>query len=415
MIGHSIGEYVAATLAGVFSLPDALRLVAARGRLMQSLPAGAMLAVTLDESEVAAGCPTGSSVATVNGPGTCVVAGETAAGRRVRRQPGGRARSQAAAHLARLPLADDGADPGGVHRADGGGAAAPRRRMPFLSNVTGTWITAEQATDPAYWAAHLRQPVRFGACVATLLADGHLGAGRVRAGPAAGRPGPDAGRQGTAPAQRALTPLASLPGPGEPSRRPGHPARQRRRAVVRGRAGARSDADPAGRGRVPLPTYPFERRRYWVDPDPAAAGRRGAGRDRPAAAAGVVRGAGVAAGRRRPARPVPLGRCLVFADGPRGDALVAALRAAGADPVEVRAGDGLRAPTARLTGCAPASARTTTRWSPRGRDGLPTRIVHAFAAGRRAGRHRRRPPPGRPRSAASSARCTWCRRSPAPG
>src|SRR5690606_11947003 len=75
MIGHSIGEYAAAAVAGVFSLPDALRLVAARGRLMQSMPPGSMLAVRQDHEEVRRTLPDGLSIATINGPGTCVVAG----------------------------------------------------------------------------------------------------------------------------------------------------------------------------------------------------------------------------------------------------------------------------------------------------------------------------------------------------
>ena len=112
MIGHSIGEYVAATIAGVFSLPDALRLVAARGRLMQSMPAGAMLAISLDEEEARPELPDGLAIATVNGPGTCVVAGTERRYRGIHartRRP--RRRREDAAHLPCVPFADDGSDP----------------------------------------------------------------------------------------------------------------------------------------------------------------------------------------------------------------------------------------------------------------------------------------------------------------
>ncbi|RQX29414.1 acyl transferase, partial [Micromonospora chalcea] len=171
MIGHSIGEYVAATLAGVLDLADALRVVAARGRLMHSLPAGSMLAVTLDESAVADRLPQGLSVATVNGPGTCVVAGETALVEEFAASLGGKNKSKLlrTSHAFHSPMMDPILDEFTALMA-----TVPLRApaVPFLSNVTGTWITEAQATDPAYWAAHLRRPVRFGACVATLLAEG---------------------------------------------------------------------------------------------------------------------------------------------------------------------------------------------------------------------------------------------------
>ncbi|MBO0870744.1 MAG: type I polyketide synthase, partial [Micromonosporaceae bacterium] len=220
MLGHSIGEYVAATVAGVFPLADALHLVAARGRLMQSLPPGAMLAVQLDESAVAERLPEGVTVATVNGPGTCVVAGTPAAiAAFAESLTGGgekaRARPLRVSHAFHSPMMDPI-----LHEFTELVAAARRSapQLPFLSNVTGTWIKAEQATSPQYWAAHLRQPVRFGAGVATLLADGppHSGATPWRlleCGP--GRQLANLARMQVAradPAQRALAPLASLPG-----------------------------------------------------------------------------------------------------------------------------------------------------------------------------------------------------------
>ncbi|MEH0844045.1 SDR family NAD(P)-dependent oxidoreductase [Micromonospora sp. CPCC 205711] len=374
MIGHSIGEYVAATVAGVLDLPDALRVVAARGRLMQSLPAGSMLAVALDESVVAPKLPEGLSIATVNGPGTCVVAGESAAVAAFAESLGGKNKSKAlrTSHAFHSPMMEPI-----LAEFTALMATVPLRppAIPFLSNVTGTWITDAQATDPAYWAAHLRQPVRFGACVATLLAEGTWAL--LECGP--GKQLANLARMQVAkaaPAQRALTPLGSLPGPGDPT---GDLATLLASAAALWCAGVgvRFDADPAAR-RVPLPTYPFERRRYWVDPDPVEE----------AATAPVETGPrplpewfAVPVWRQSAAEPrtAPLGRCLVLADGPRGDALVAALRAAGDEPVVVRAGDGFAAvdggyrlrPGVREDHDALVAAVTA--------DGLPERLVHAFA------------------------------------
>ncbi|MGQ5261319.1 type I polyketide synthase [Micromonospora sp. ZYX-F-536] len=372
MIGHSIGEYVAATVAGVLTLPDALRVVAARGRLMQSLPAGSMLAVALDEAVVAELLPEGLSVATVNGPGTCVVAGETAAVEAFAATLKGKSKVLRTSHAFHSPMMEPIL---AEFTALMGTVPLHPPRVPFLSNVTGTWITAEQATDPAYWAGHLRRPVRFGDCVATLLATGTWQL--VECGP--GRQLANLARMQVAkgtPEQRPLTPLGSLPAAGESTGD---------LATLLGTAGAlwcaglpvRVDADPTAR-RVPLPTYPFERRRYWIDPDPV----------QPATAAEVESGPrplsewfAVPVWRQAASLPPagPLGRCLVLTAGPRGDALVAGLRSAGAEPVPVRPGDSFAAadggyrlrPGVRADHDALAAALTA--------DGVPpTRLVHAF-------------------------------------
>ncbi|MEV0424351.1 type I polyketide synthase [Streptosporangium canum] len=353
MIGHSIGEYVAATVAGVFTLPDAVRLVAARGALMQSMPPGAMLAVQQDESALAGQLPEGVSVATVNGPGTCVVAGpadaiEAFAETLKARKVGCKAlRTSHAFHSAMMePILDE---------FTALVASVPRQApsLPFWSNVTGEPITAEQATDPAYWAGHLRQPVRFGACVAGLFAaHGDTPPLLVECGP---------GRQLAGLARMQLpkgapAPLPSLPGPGE---RAGDAVTVYDAAGTLWSAGVPlADGFGAAARRVPLPAYPFERRRYWIDADPV---------DQAAAAAPVRRRGPLplddwfAVPTWRQAAPdlrrTDLGDCLVLADGPRGEELVAELRARGV--------------TVRVAG--PGDHETLLA------AGAPARIVHALA------------------------------------
>jgi amino acid adenylation domain-containing protein len=181
MLGHSLGEWTAACLAGVFSLPDALALVAARGRLVQALPAGGMLAVSLPEDEMRRWLTGRLCLAAVNSPAQSVVAGScdevdellrrlTAQGIGCKRLAARRAFHSALVEPALAPLA----------RAV---AERPRRppRIPFLSNLSGDWITAAEAVDPAYWARHLRQTVRFGAAAARLL--GEAGGMFVEVGP----------------------------------------------------------------------------------------------------------------------------------------------------------------------------------------------------------------------------------------
>ncbi|GAT69455.1 acyl transferase [Planomonospora sphaerica] len=370
MIGHSIGEYVAATVAGVFDLPGALHVVAARGRLMQSMPPGSMLALRLDEAEVRQSLPDGLSIATVNGPGTCVVAGPTGLveeyGARLAGQGVGGTvlRTSHAFHSAMMdPVLAE------FHEVV---ASTPRNApaLPFLSNVTGTWITAEDATDPAYWTRHLREAVRFGDCVATLLAEGEwrlveCGPGRQLAGLAR-----------TQLPSGAPAPLASLPGPADPK-----PDAEVLHAAAGAlwASGVAIDPDAAGAPgrRVPLPGYPFERSHHWVPilPDPQliypVPPRTGA--------LPVEEWFSLPAWRQEPVpvsgAPAPE-RCLVFA-GPSAAPLTAALRAAGTQVLTVAAGERYG---------RTADGGITVR--PGAREdyealiaevGVPERIVHAWA------------------------------------
>ncbi|WP_242887552.1 type I polyketide synthase [Actinomadura litoris] len=322
MLGHSVGELTAACLAGVFALPDALALVAARGRLMGRMPAGAMLAVPLTEDEVAATLPAALSVAAVNGPGTCVVAGPaeaveafaaTLAGRRT---PSRRLRTSHAFHSAMMdPVLEEFAELV---------AKVPRNRpnVPFPSCVTGDWITAEQATDPAYWARHLRAPVRFGAGAERLLGAGDRAA--VEVGPG-----------------RTLTELCRPHGV-LPTLDSGDDAAALLGAVgglwLRGVPVDWDAVSGPGRRRVPLPTYPFDRRRFWVDAPPSTG-------TAPEARRPTVDDWYEVPGWRQ-AAPLPrqaadLGPCLLLhdEDGP-GEALAARLRDAGAAVVSVLPGPG---------------------------------------------------------------------------
>jgi len=169
MIGHSIGEYVAATVAGVFSLEDALALVTTRGQLMQQLPSGSMLAVPLPETEVQSLLGRTLSLAAINGPSSCVVSGSKDAVEALQNQlasQGVDCRRLHTSHAFHSQMMEPILEPF-TERVKQVSLKPPQ--IPYLSNVTGTWITAQEATAPSYWARHLRQTVRFAEGLQELL------------------------------------------------------------------------------------------------------------------------------------------------------------------------------------------------------------------------------------------------------
>ena len=180
-IGHSIGEYVAAVAAGVFSVEDGARLVAARGRLMQSAERGSMLAVPAPEAQIVERLPDSLDVAVINAADGVVVAGDDASIDAFAEALSGddiqttRLRTSHAFHSRMMEpvLAEYEAAVAAVDRQ------VPT--LPFVSNTSGQWITPEEAVAPAYWAQHIRRAVRFDAGLATLLAHGDVVA--LEAGP----------------------------------------------------------------------------------------------------------------------------------------------------------------------------------------------------------------------------------------
>lgn len=266
MIGHSIGEYVAACLAGVFSLEDAVALVALRGRLMQQLPTGTMLAVALSEQEVQALLGTTLSLAAHNGPSSCVVAGPesdiTLLEQQLRQRdvPCRRLQTSHAFHSAMMePIIEP-------FRVQIDNMDLHHPTLRYVSNVTGTWVTAAEATAAGYWTRHLRHTVRFAEGLHTVLQEPgclllEVGPGQTLSTLVRQQPDQAVGHKV----------LASLPGRQD---------RVTEMACVLQTLGhlwgAGVEVDWAGfaarerRHRLPLPSYPFERQRYWIASSPQA-------------------------------------------------------------------------------------------------------------------------------------------------
>ncbi|MBO3459440.1 FkbM family methyltransferase [Aetokthonos hydrillicola Thurmond2011] len=169
LIGYSLGEYVAACLAGVLSLEDALTLVVKRSQLIQSLPTGAMLAVALSPSQLQPILTEGIYLSALNGSTLSVVAGSVEAVAKLEQHlisDGIACKQIQTTHAFHSPMMEDIVEPL-IDLVKTFDLKSPQ--IPYISNVTGKWITVEEATDPSYWAQHLCQPVRFADGIETLL------------------------------------------------------------------------------------------------------------------------------------------------------------------------------------------------------------------------------------------------------
>ena len=278
MIGHSMGEYAAACLAGVFSLEDALTIVTVRGRLFDSLPPGAMISVQLDAAALRERLPAGLEIAAINRDDLCVISGPVAIADAfvgVLEAEGvvaKRVNINVAGHSAMLdPILDE-------FRAEVRKLTLNPPRLRFLSNLTGDWISADQATDPEYWVRHLRWTVRFCDGLSKLFDDPErifleIGPGQTLAALTRqnARRGPFHDVIATIRHPQESTPdtdfLLSAAGKFWLSGGTFDPA-----ALIGG-----------PRRRVPLPTYPFERTRLWIEalPYDAVSATPGVTRDEP--------------------------------------------------------------------------------------------------------------------------------------
>ncbi|WP_398858442.1 MULTISPECIES: type I polyketide synthase [Streptomyces] len=260
LAGHSIGEIAAAHVAGVLSLADACTLVAARGRLMQALPEGGVMAAlqaTEEEALDLLGDAQDASVAAVNGPRAVVVSGVEATVTGIvekLREQGRKTSILKVSHAFHSPLMDPILED---FRTVVAGLTFTEPRIPIVSTVTGLAAAAEELTSADYWVEHVRRPVRFADAVSTLTTDGittllEIGPDAVLTAMAADHTTATClplQRRNRPEAAEALTTLARLWVQGQPvdwqALHPTTPTRP-----------------------VDLPTYPFQRRRYWIDPAP---------------------------------------------------------------------------------------------------------------------------------------------------
>ena len=262
LIGHSLGEYPAACLSGIFTLEDAISLVCARGNLMRKISEGSMLALSQSETEAVRWIKDGLSLAAVNGPEQCVISGPTAAivalNEKLRQQgiASHRLQTSHAFHSSTIdPILDLF-----VELVSQKQLRAPQ--IPLISNVTATWLTEKEATDPAYWARHFRKTVRFGEGLNVLQAES--GSFLLEIGPG-----------------ETLCALARQNGEKETRQRifPSLPRPSGKNSDLSAMLFALGNLWVNGASidwkafhaherlrRIPLPTYPFQRKRFWMGP-----------------------------------------------------------------------------------------------------------------------------------------------------
>lgn len=261
MIGHSIGEYVAACLSGVFSLEDALALVAARGKMMQALPSGSLLAIFLPEkdvrpfltSELALAASNAPSISAISGPSDAVDTLE----QRLQEQEID-CRRLHTSHAFHSQMMDPILD-AFTERVRTVALNPPQ--IPYLSNVTGTWVTAAEATEPAYWAKHLRQTVLFAEGVQKLLQDPD----RILLEVGPGQTLKSLAKQQPAAVGRFV--LSSVRHPKEEASDVAFLAKTLGELWLAGvEINWSNYYTQEKRYRLPLPTYPFEEQKHWVEP-----------------------------------------------------------------------------------------------------------------------------------------------------
>lgn len=260
-IGYSLGEYTAACLAGVFSLEDALAMVATRGKLFEELPVGAMAAVPLSSDELAPMLGANLSIAAINSATQCIVSGpkeevDLLVAKLAEQDV--QCRRVQVVGAGHCPMVEPILEP---FRNFLRTVRFQPPQVPYLSNLTGTWITSVQAMDPDYWVQHLRQSVLFGAGIKELLR--HPTRTLLEVGPG-----------------HTLTSIVASPAAKEshttlPSMRHpyDHQSDVKFLLTTLGRlwlTGARVDwhafYEGERRMRTVLPSYPFERQRYWIGP-----------------------------------------------------------------------------------------------------------------------------------------------------
>jgi acyl transferase domain-containing protein/acyl carrier protein len=336
MIGHSVGEYVAACLAGVFSPEEALRLVALRGKLMQSMAPGAMLAVSANAESIRPLLKRDLSLAAVNSPMQCVVSGSEEA---VAAFESAAARKGVACIRLNTSHAFHSSMMEPILPAfrDAIASAHPKSpSIPILSNVTGRWLTDADAGDPQYWATHLRQCVQFSDGLEKILE--RPGAVLIEVGPG-----------------QALSRLSQ-----------GHPAKRSDVVIVATMRRARESHDDFSyllealgrlwvcgvgvdwgafyarerRRRIALPTYPFERKSYWVDRPLSRDKHPAPARQNSSDPADWLYGVGWKSVEvSEPHDKAETRKWLILTEGALGDAIEAELRRAGQRVVIVRSGN----------------------------------------------------------------------------
>jgi acyl transferase domain-containing protein len=262
MVGHSIGEYTAACLSGVFTVEDALSIIHYRGRLMQKMPEGSMLTIPLPEDEIQPYLNDKITLAVINNPELCTVAGDPLSIDQLEKHledAGIRSHRLHTSHAFHSVMMEPMITPF-IEKFSNISLHEPQ--IPFVSNVTGTWITPDEATDPRYWASQLRNTVRFSDCLEELFKTPdqiylEIGPGRTLSTLTNQHPKKPHG----------TIALGSLRHPKESESDVAYILNTLGRFWI---SGKKIDwikyYKNEKRHRISLPTYPFERKRYWIDP-----------------------------------------------------------------------------------------------------------------------------------------------------